>query len=106
MWPGCMQTGTSVPADSTRAWRGAGWMFIFDLLDWIVSENIRTNEQTECASAETNDDIREGRVRQEGWKVRGGSGGMVVEAHVTTPKTVLLDLAPMLAVPVLLLRCA
>ena len=31
---------------------------------------------------------------------------MVVEAHVTTPKTVFLDLAPMPAVPVLLLRCA
>jgi hypothetical protein len=30
---------------------------------------------------------------------------MVVEAHVTTPKTVFLDLASMLAVPVLLLRC-
>ncbi len=71
-----------------------------------MSESIRTNEQTGCASAETSDAIREGRVRQDGRMVRGGSGGMVVEAHVTTPKTVLLDLAPMLAVPVLLLRCA
>ncbi len=70
-----------------------------------MSENIRTNEQTGCASAETNDGIKEGRVSHQGRKVRGSSGGMVVEAHVTTPKTVLLDLAPMLAVPVLLLRC-
>ena len=78
-------------------------MFGFGLMDWIVSENIHTNEQTGCASGGTNDDIREGRVRHEGWKVRGGSGG-VVEAHVTPPKTVFLDLAPMRAVPVLLLR--
>ncbi len=79
-------------------------MFRFDLLDWIVSENIRTDEQTACASGGTDDDTREGRVSHQGRKVRGSSGG-VVEAHVTTPKTVFLDLAPMLAVPVLLLRC-
>ncbi len=97
--------GTIVPADSARAWRGAGWMFGFDLLDWIVSESIRTSERTGCASAEKNDDIREDRVREEGWRVRGGSGGMEVEAHVT-PKTVFLDLAPMRAVPVLLLICS
>jgi len=81
-------------------------MFGFDLLDWIVSKSIRTNEQTGCASGETNDDIREGRVREDGWKVRGSLGGMVVEAHVTTPTTVFLDLAPMLAASVLLLRYA
>ncbi len=43
---------------------------------------------------------------QLGWKARGGSGGMEAEAHVTTPKTVFLDLAPMFAVPVALLRCS
>jgi hypothetical protein len=39
-------------------------------------------------------------------KRRCGSGGVVVEAHVKTPKTVFLDLAPMRAVPVVLLRYA
>ncbi len=80
-------------------------MFGLGLLDWIVSESIYTNEQTGCASAGTNDDTKEGRVRHEGWRLRGGSGDDGRSARHNA-KTVFLDLTPMLAVPVLLLRCA
>ncbi len=81
-------------------------MFGFDLLDWIVSESIRTNEQTGCASAGTNDDIREGRVRDEGKDGRSAAAREEgwSKRKSQRPKTVFLDLAPMLAVPVVLLR--